>query len=374
MRKRIFWIILAGITLIAMIILAELVATIIYLRSPDRVVSGAFLKLIDAKSLSYSIDAEDSVIAASGKLRGDMDWKSPTNPIAEASFSFRMGDAVAVSGSVLAAGGKAFVKFDEAKGIPQDFMAALKGDWVSADVVSLYLLAGENAVSLDSYLSDADVDIIIGTLKKHLPLAAAGKGEDELLGNVYVARYPIAFDKKAALAFIDELHGLLNGQDVSEAKFAAIREAISAMPDWGGDAWVGKADGMLHAMRLALPMGGAERFNLVFSFSDWNKKVESAAPSGSVAIYDLLKRVYSPTLGLGSGSSKPQMTLPEAIRPLTEIPTVESKSGAGLAPGVQANRPGGGGLIDALLRLIYGSNPFSPSGGGAGVFNVNTQK
>lgn len=218
-RRNYIWIILSGITLISVIILAELIATIIYLRSPERVVAVAFQKLIDTKSYSFSVNADEAKGGLVASLSGDIDQKSPTRPVASADFSFIMDGRYSLKGKIAAADGKAFVQFENTGGLPVGLASALGKAWTGVDVSSLIFLAEENALSFSSRLNDADINVILAALKKNIPFRVAGKENDEMLGNVYVVRYPIAFDKISAVNFINDLHILFEGQKISEDKY-----------------------------------------------------------------------------------------------------------------------------------------------------------
>ena len=375
MRRNFFWVILGGVTLLSAIILAELVASIIYLRSPEHVITGAFGKIIDAKSFSFSVQADDPNDNLGATLTGSIDKKQPTSPTGQAAFTFVQGNRYSLKGELTTGNGQAFLKLDDASGLPPEFANALSSIWTNAPVSSLYLVAEENALSLSSYLSDADLGVIFSALKNDPLFRVAGKGDDELLDNVYVVRYPVVFDKKAAGGFLTALQGLLKNQNISADKFAAAASAVSNEADFGGEVWIAKSDGTLRAASFPIPVGGNAYVNLKITISDYNKKVSVETPEKYSPLSDILKQIYAPTLGAGSGGNAPAPVIP-GIMPLINPPAVPLENNSASTLNFSTNTGTGGDLIDALLRFFYGTNPF---GGGNGnqstnVFNVNTQK
>jgi hypothetical protein len=378
MRRNYLWIILSGITLISVIILVELITTIVYLHSPERVVSGSFQKLINAKSYSFNANADDGYAALTLGLNGNIDQKQPTRPAGEATFSFDMGSRFSLKGQITAADGKAFIKFDNAVGLPVGFVNALGSAWAGVDVNALYLLFQENALSFSSPLNDTDIAVILKALKNNFPLVAAGDGSDEMLDNAYVVRYPVRFDKNVAVEFLYDLHGLLQKQNFSEDKYKAAVNFINNAVAFGGTVWVAKSDGTLRALQLAIPLSLGGYLNLTVSFSDYNKKVTAAAPDKSTPLQGILKGVLAPTLNPGSVSEETPSPYASFFKPFIDLPTLplENNSGSGLVYPTNTVS-GGGGFMDMILKFFYGFNPFSGSNQNKvinNVFNVNTQK
>jgi hypothetical protein len=378
MRRNYLWIILSGIILISVIILAELITTIVYLHSPERVVAGSFQKLINAKSYTFSANADDGYAALTASFSGDVDQKQPTRPAGEASFSFDLGSQFSLQGQVTAADGKAYIKFEKTGGLPVGFVDALGSAWAGVDVSALYLLAEENALSFSSPLNDTDIGVILMALKNNLPFRATGNGGDEMLGNTYVVRYPVSFDKNAAVGFLYELHGLFQKQNISEDKYKAAVSFVTNVAAFGGTVWVAKNDGTLRALQLVIPLSVGGYLDLTVSFSDYNKKVSPAVPDKSTPLQGILKGVFAPTLNPGSVTDLTASPYAAVFAPLINLPTVplENNSGSGLSYPTNASQ-GGGGLMDGILRFIYGFNPFSGNGQSKvinNVFNVNAQK
>jgi hypothetical protein len=378
MRRYVLWIILGGVIIVSAVVLAELIGTIVYLRSPEKAVAGAFEKLIDAKSVSFNITADRAKDLVTASAAGSLDKSSPTAPELIADFSYSAENHYSVKGSLVASAGQVFVKFSDTVGLPPELARSFGSAWVGAAVNTLYLIAEDDFISLRSNLTDSDLAAIASALNGNLPLRAAGKGQDEMLENTYVVRYPVVFDRSAAVAFTNNLRGLLKDQKVSDEKFGQIVAALNAVQDFGGDVWIAKTDGTLRAARFAVPFGAGDNLNVLASFSDYDKKVEATAPERFLPAADLFRGLYAPTLGAAPSADLSATPYGPAVQTLVNPPAVDLKKSAGLELNAAADTNGGGGLMDAILRFFYGSNPFSGNGGNknsrGNIFNVNTGK
>ena len=90
MRRIILWVIMGGIVLIAGVIIFQLLGTYLYMRSPERVVSGALARVLTAKSFDFAVEAQDDVKdGLSFNVSGPLSKQVLNAPVADLRFSFQ---------------------------------------------------------------------------------------------------------------------------------------------------------------------------------------------------------------------------------------------------------------------------------------------
>jgi hypothetical protein len=354
MLRSLPWIILGGIVLIVGVIITPLLGMYFYLRSPQRVVTGAFEKLLEAKSFSFDLQAEQAEKDSfSLNVGGSLDKRSLVSPISQAEFSFRSGQSFYGNGEVRAKDGQIYLRFDRVVGIPNLLPGALQSMWTGIGVDALLAVGKEKVLPQSTgNMTEEDLQAIKAIVEKHLPIIAVGSGKDAVIDSVPALRYSIGLDRVEALEMISEIEAAAKGAPLSDEERAAAKQAVSALPTFTGDVWVFKSDGRLAACVIVVGRGD-QAMHLNMKFFRYDQPVVAEAPINSRPLIELIRRFIGSTL---SGVSlKLPFEIPMPILKMeVKMPTVD------LPVGGTGAAPENLGELPDLIKLFYGTDhPFS---------------
>lgn len=354
MRRIIFWAVLGGITLIAGVIVFQLLGTYWYMRSPSRVVTGAFTRLLDAKSFHIDLKAQDDAKdGLSFNVSGPIDKRVLTAPAADMKFSFQAGGQTFYgNGQAQAKDGKVFLRFDQIAGIPKVLPGALQSIWAGLDVNTLLAVARDRLFpEITGDFSEADLQEVVAVTRRHIPFSTNGGGAPVFIDNVLTTPYKVVIDRGALSNIFSEVKAAVKGSPLDGNEKAAIAKAVSAMPPITGEIWVSKNDGTLREA-LLIAKGKDSSFHLDIRFSDYDKTVKVNPPSSDQPLIELIRRLT------GTSLSGVKVQLPFDIPvPILNInmgiPTVPVATG-----GTGTNKTPG--PLPNLIKLFYGTDkPFS---------------
>jgi len=356
MRRLILWIILGGVVLIAGVIIFQLLGTYFYMRSPQRVVDGAFTRFLDAKSFNFSLegqnDAKDGLLF---KVSGSMDKSVITAPIAEIKFSFDApSQKMVASGQAVANDGKLYFSFDKLVGLNDVLPGTIQSLWTEIGFESLLAVVRDRVFpDATGNFTEADLKEVAVVVKKHLPFSVSSEGKQLFIGNVLVIPYDVILDRKALIKIAKEIKTAVKGEALSSQENIEIEKYFSSMPAVTGQVWVGKKDGMLREMVL-VTKGNDTAFHLNLHFSDYDKTVTANPPNGAKPLAELFRRLFGTSLS----GVKPKLPfdLPAPIWDINmSIPVVTLPEG-----GSGGSQKTLGGLPN-LLKLFYGTDKLFES-------------
>lgn len=354
MLRSLPWIILGGIVLIAGVVVIQLVGTYLYLQSPERVATGAFTRLLDAKS--FDVALETTQTAKDGfslNADGSLDKQVLSKPVANLTFSFQTGgQAFYGNGQAKARDGQMYLRFDQIAGIPGLLPGALQSIWAGLDMESLIAVGKENIFpQAAGNFTEADLQTLRAIIEKHMPVAVAGKGEDTVFDSVPVMHYHVVADKAKLKDLLTEVQTLVKGSALSPDEQTGISQTLANLPPITGEIWVAKSDGRLNAALIVVGRGD-QAVHVNVHFSHYDRPLIVDAPMDARPLIELFRRMVGNTLA--GVTVKLPFDIPLPILQIeTKIPVVNLPSGTG--SGGQLN-----GVPD-LLKLFYGTDkPFGP--------------
>jgi hypothetical protein len=353
MRRFLPWIILGGVALFVIVIMAQILGTYFYLKSPERAVAGAFAKLLHAKS--FRIDLEAAQQAPHGfslRTEGGIDKRVITRPVADMVFSFQAPDqSFYGKGDLKAVDGKLYLRFSEIAGIDGLLPGSLQAIWAGMDMQTLVAIAKEGLFpESEGSLTEDDLKTIAQMAAEGMPIAVYGKGEMTWVGTDQAMRYPVRVDKTKLSALISEINAAVKGAPLSGDENRHIARAVASYPEISGEVWIGRSDGRLLAMTAIV--GQDERaLHVSAKISRYDQPVAAEAPLDPQPLITLFRRAFGSTLG--GMKMKLPFDLPVPIWEIEQnIPQVD------LPPGEKGGEGGLGGLPD-LVKLFYGTDkPF----------------
>lgn len=355
MRRFIPIIIIGGVLLVVGAIVAPLIGTYFYMRSPQKAVEGAFQKLIAAKTFKFSLEAaEDRKNGVSYEVSGSLDKKTVTQPAGDLVFSFNVPDIkFSGEGKARAHEGIVYLQFEKVSGMPDVAPTAFGDIWSGVGVDALLAFAKDLTLpEAAGNLTEDDLQEILSIAKKHLPFAVVRKGAPTFMDNVLVNPYDIVLDRAALNALFTEIKTEVKGSLLDKKEKDAIDGFVSSVPSMVGQVWVSQSDGTLRGM-LLIAKNGDYSFHMNLRFSDYDKTVPVAAiPQNAKPLFELIRRLFSTSLA----GVKPRLPfdLPVPIYNINMgLPEVSLPAG-----GNQQNvKPG---ALPNLIRIFYGTDkPFS---------------
>lgn len=345
---------MGGVVLIAGVIVTQLVGTYLYLQSPDRVVAGAFTRLLDAKSLDLSLETTQAAKDGfSLNAKGSLDKQTLSRPVADLTFAFQTGgQAFYGNGQAKAKDGQMYLRFDQIAGIPGLLPGALQSIWAGLDMESLIAVGKENIFpQATGNFTEADLQTLRTIIEKHLPVAPVGKGEATVLDSVPVMHYRVVTDKTELKDLLTEVQTLVKGSALSPDEQTAIAKTIAGLSPIAGEIWVAKSDGRLNAALIVVGRGD-QAVHVNIQFSHYDRPVVVEAPMDARPLIELLRRMIGNTLA--GVTVKLPFDIPLPILQIEQkIPEVNLPSGTG----------SGGKLngVPDVLKLFYGTDkPFGP--------------
>ncbi len=355
MRRFLPWIILGGITIIAAIVAVKEVGTLLYLRSPERVVAGAFTHLLNAKSFTVALEAaDDAPNGLSFKVGGMLDKRQLAKPVADLDFSFQTaGQGFYGNGQAKAKDGEIYLRFDQIAGIPNVQPGALQAIWADLNVGALLTVGRDQLFpQATGNLTEADLVAIKEIALKHIPLIPLGKGDSGWLGLVAVEHYRIGLDRDELKALVIEIKTAVKGSELGDAERNDVAKTVAGLPSVTGEVWIARNDGTLRAAVITAK-GKESTFHLNIRLSDYDKQMAVDAPAVSQPLIELVRRLSGPTLG--NAAVKLPFTIPVPIYDArAQIPEISGTASSGPAKNL-------GGLPN-LIRLFYGTDtPFAPA-------------
>jgi len=349
MLKSLPWIILGGIALIAAVVLFEVLGAVWYLRSPERVVKGAFEHLLNAKSFSLTAEgSDDAPNGMSFKVDGTLDKQQLAKPSADLTFSFQSaGQSFYGNGEAKAKDGELYLRFDQIAGIPGVLPGALRSIWADLNMNALLVVGKDQFFpQATGDLTEADLDAIKDIAIKHIPFIPLGAGDSGWLGLVAVEHYRIGLDRDELKALVGEVKTAVKGSPLSDAEKSDISKTVSALPPVSGEVWVARDDGTLRAAVFTVKNKDSS-LHLNLRFSDYDKQVAVEAPLSSQPLIELVRRLTGPTLT--NAALKLPFTIPVPIYNVNEpIPVVPNAAPGGTGKNL--------GPLPDLIRLFYGTD------------------
>lgn len=354
MLRSLPWIILGGVVLIAGVIVTQLLGTYLYLQSPDRVATGAFTRLLDAKSFDLAL--ETTQVAKDGfslNAKGSLDKQTLSRPVADLTFSFQTGgQAFYGNGQAKAKDGQLYLRFDQIAGIPGLLPGALQSIWAGLDMDSLIAVGKENIFpQATGNFTEADLQTLRTIIEKHMPVAVAGKGEATVLDSVPVMHYHVVTDKARLKDLLTEVQTLVKGSALSPDEQAGINKSITSLPPMTGEIWVAKSDGRLNAALIVIGLGD-QAVHVNLQLTHYDRPVAVDAPIDARPLIELLRRMIGTTLA--GVTVKLPFDIPVPILQIEQkIPEVNLPSGSGAGGKVNG--------VPDVLKLFYGTDkPFGP--------------
>jgi hypothetical protein len=354
MRRIILWVILGGITLIAGVIVFQLLGTYWYLKSPARVVNGAFTRLLDAKSFNLNLQAEDDAKnGTSFNVSGPINKQVLTAPVADLKFSFQaQGQTFYGNGQAQAKDGNIYLRFDQIAGIPNVLPGALQSIWAGLDVNTL-LAVGHDRFFPEAAggFTEADLQAIVAIARRHIPFSPIGSGGTPIfIDNVLTTPYKIVLDRSAMLALFSEIKAAVKGSSLDDDEKATLAKIVADLPPISGEIWVSREDGTLREA-LLVTKGAASSFHLDLRFSDYNKTVSVVTPVDHQPLIELIRRLA------GTSLSGVKVQLPFDI----PVPILNVDMGVPTVPVATGSNGTGkaAGELPNLIKLFYGTDqPF----------------
>jgi len=354
MLRSLPWIILGGIALIVGVIVVPVLGTYFYMRSPQRVVIGAFVKLLETKSLAFELQLEqETKDGFSLNAKGALDKRQLSEPAADLAFSFQAGQSFYGNGVARAKDGQLYLRFDQVVGIPDLLPGALQSTWADIDMSALIAVGKERVFPLSSgNLTEEDLQVMKMMIEKHIPVAAVDSGVAATVDHLPTMHYRIELDRAAARDMAAEIQAAVKGAPLTADEQGALGRQVALLPPINGEIWVAKGDGRLAAAVIVIGRGD-HATHLNVKFSRYEQPVAIDLPVDSRPLIELVRRLIGNTL------SKVTLKLPfEIPAPILDIemkiPTLNLPSGGNGGPQEKT-----GGLPD-LLRLFYGTDkPFS---------------
>ena len=353
MRRIILLSILGGIVLIAGVIVFQLLGTYWYLKSPTRVVNGAFTRLLDAKSFDLDLEAQDDAKdGLSFNVSGPIDKRVLTAPVADLKFSFQaQGQTFYGNGQAQAKDGNIYLRFDQIAGIPNVLPGALQSTWAVLDVNTL-LAVGRDQLFPDvaNDFTEADLQAIAVIAKKHIPFAPLASETPIFIDNVLATPYKVVLDRPVLIDLFKEIKAAVKGAPLDDSENKALVKLVTGLPPITGEIWVSRNDGTLREA-LLVAKGAASSFHLDLRFSNYDKTTAVTPPSDSQPLIELIRRLSGTSLA-GVKVALP-FNIPVPILNVNMgIPTVPLATGKG-GTGKTA------GPLPNLIKLFYGTDqPF----------------
>jgi hypothetical protein len=353
MRRIILFVILGGIVLIAGVIVFQLLGTYWYLKSPTRVVNGAFTHLLDAKSFDLALEAQDDgANGLSFNVKGPLDKRVLTAPVADLKFSFQaQGQTFYGNGQAQAKDGSIYLRFDQIAGIPNLLPGALQSTWADMDVNTLLAVARDRLFpDITNDFTEADLQAIVAIGKKHIPFSPLSAGTPVFIDNVLTTPYKVVLDRAILLDLFTELKAAVKGAPLDAGENKELAKIVTGMPPVTGEVWVARNDGTLREA-LLVAKGPSSSFHLDLRFSDYNKNTTVTPPADSQPLIELVRRLS------GTSLSGVKVALPFDI----PVPILNVNMGIPTVP--LANGKGGtgktAGPLPNLIKLFYGTDhPF----------------
>jgi len=350
MRRIILWSVLGGITLIVVVVVFQLLGTYWYLKSPTCVVNGAFTRLLDAKSFTLNLQAEDDAKdGLSFNVSGPIDKHVLTAPVADLHFSFQFpARSFSGSGEAKAKDGHVYLNFDQISGISNIAPGALRSIWAALDVNTLLAVAADRLFpETTANFSEGDLQAIVMIAKRHIPFAPTKTGSPVFIDNVLVESYGIVMDRPALLALFSEIKAAVKGSPLDAAEKADLEKTVAGLPPATGEAWVARGDGTLREVLLVFKNKGSS-FHIDARFSDYNGTVGVTAPAKYEQLIDLIRILA------GTSLSGVKMQLPFDL----PVPLLNVGMGVPSVPNPSAtNKPGNDlGPLPNLIKLFYGTD------------------
>jgi hypothetical protein len=354
MLRSLPWIILGGIALIVAVIVAPILGTYFYLRSPQRVVTNAFVRLLEAKSFAFDLQLEQATKDGfSLNSKGALDKSLLSKPLADLTFSFQSGQSFYGNGEARAKDGQLYLRFAQIAGVPEVLPGALQSVWAGIGMDALIAVGKEQVFpQAAGNLTEDDLQAIRAMIEKHVPVTAVGYGKAATIDYLPTMHYAVQLDRVAAREMAAEIKAAVKGAPLSAEEQAALARQIAALPPINGEIWVAKSDGRLAAAVVVIGKGDPTT-HLNVGFSRYDQPVIAEAPMDSRPLIELVRRLIGNTL------SKVTLRLPfEIPAPILDIemkiPTVDLPAGG--RSGAPENL---GGLPD-LIKLFYGTDkPFA---------------
>lgn len=354
MPRSLPWIIVGGVALIAGIVIAPLLGTYFYLKSPDRAVAGAFSKLLEAKSFNIELAASQADEAGfSINAEGDLDKRFLTRPVADLSFSFQAPhQSFYGKGELRATDGKIYLRFGQIAGIEGLLPGALQAIWADIDAQPLVAVLKDSLFPQSpGTLTEDDLQAIKGMVKRNMPIAVIGKGEASWVGMEQALHYRIRLDKAKLVDLAMEIQSAVKGSSLGPDERRGLSHTLASYPEVTGEAWVRKSDGRLVAL-TAVAGKGETAMHINAKFSQYDRQVSASAPLEAQPLIALFRRALGSTLG--EVKLKLPFDIPAPILAIEQkIPQVN------LPPGDKGGEGNLGGLPD-LIKLFYGTDkPFA---------------
>ncbi len=353
MRRIILFVILGGIVLIAGVIVFQLLGTYWYLKSPTRVVNGAFTHLLDAKSFDLALEAQDDgANGLSFNVKGQLDKRVLTAPVADLNFSFQaQGQTFYGNGQAQAKDGSIYLRFDQIAGIPNLLPGALQSTWANMDVNTLLAVGRDRLFpELTNNFTEADLQAIVAIGKKHIPFSPLSAGTPVFIDNVLTTPYKVVMDRAILLDLFSELKTAVKGAPLDDGEKKGLTKYVAGLPPVTGEIWVARNDGTLREA-LLVAKGSPSSFHLDLRFSNYNKTASVTPPAVSQPLIELVRRLS------GTSLSGVKVALPFDI----PVPILNVNMGIPTVP--LANGKGGtgktAGPLPNLIKLFYGTDhPF----------------
>jgi hypothetical protein len=350
MRRIILWIILGGIALIAGVVIFQLLGTYWYMRSPDRVVDGAFTRLLDAKSFNVDLRAaDDAKDGLSFNVSGPIDKRILTAPTADLQFSFQApGQSFYGNGQAQAKDGKIYLRFDQIAGIEGVLPGALQSLWAGLDMNTLLAVAHDRFFpETIGNFTEADLQAIVTIAKRHIPFTPTKTGSPTFIDNVLVTPYEVVLDRTALSGLFSEIKTAVKGSPLTDKEKSELNKIVAGFPSVTGEVWVARNDGTLREAILVFK-GKSSSFHISARFYDYDKTVKVTPPIDDRPLIELIRRLTGASLS-GVKLQLP-FDLPVPILNVNEkIPIVPE------APSSDGKGKTAGGLPN-LLKLFYGTD------------------
>jgi len=353
MKRIIFWIILGGIALIAGVIVFQLLGTYWYLRSPERVVHGAFERLVDAKSFDLEVRAQDDAKdGLSFNVSGPVDKRLLTAPAADLQFSFAAPrQSFSGSGQAKAKDGKIYLNFDRVDGLPKVLPDALQSIWAALDVQTL-LAVGRDRLFPEATtdFTEADLQAIVAIARRHIPFTPTKTEMPVFIDNVLCTPYQVVLSRPALLAIFTEIKTAVKGAPLSADEQAELARVVGALPSVTGEVWIAQNDGSLREALLVAHTGDSS-FHIDLRFSNYDRSVSVAPIAGAQPLISLIRRLA------GTSLSGVKLQLPFDI----PVPILDVNMGAPTVPESAGGTSKAMGPLPNLIKLFYGTDQlFKP--------------